>query len=348
MRPRLTRPIAEINSPRRVQEARPRVLCALRNVRRQPGAEPCQRKPRGLLERPSSRARQSRAVSTATSTETTGSYSSFSHRADPPREYITTIVLLYHRPCHMTAKSERQPRQPHPVEVAGNSPVYSHGCKSPLPVAEWVAGKPSCKPPGRKPYFRYSSQGCRWMTLYGYARVSVREPEDKNLDLQVERLVRAGCSMGNIRAEEASGAKDDRGGLLELLDLVVEGDTLVVTHIDRLSRGLTYGLQVIEGLHHAGVEFRSLVEDFDTSTANGKLQLSMVLAFSEWWRNSIRDRSVAGQAKARAEGRFPGRRPSLTEQQREYIQVERSKGVSQRELAKQMEVSRWTIQQVNR
>ena len=186
------------------------------------------------------------------------------------------------------------------------------------------------------------------MTLYGYARVSVREPEDKNLDLQVERLVRAGCAMDNIRAEEASGAKDDRGGLLELLDLVVEGDTLVVTHIDRLSRGLTYGLQVIEGLHHAGVEFRSLSEDFDTSTATGKLQLAMVLAFSEWWRNSIRDRSVAGQAKARAEGRFPGRRPSLTERQREHIRVERSKGVSQRELAKRLEVSRWTIQQVDR
>ena len=101
------------------------------------------------------------------------------------------------------------------------------------------------------------------MTLYGYARVSVREPEDKNLDLQVERLVRAGCSLGNIRAEEASGARNDRGGLLELLDLVVEGDTLVVTHIDRLSRGLTHGLQVIEGLHRAGVEFRSLVEIMD-------------------------------------------------------------------------------------
>ena len=125
------------------------------------------------------------------------------------------------------------------------------------------------------------------MTLYGYARVSVREPEDKNLDLQVERLVRAGCAMGNIRAEEASGAKNDRGSLLELLDLVVEGDTLVVTHIDRLSRGL----------HRAEVEFRSLAEDFDTATATGKLQLSMVLAFSEWWRNSIRERSVAGQAK---------------------------------------------------
>ena len=183
------------------------------------------------------------------------------------------------------------------------------------------------------------------MTLYGYARVSVREPEDKNLDLQVERLVRSGCAMGNIRAEEASGAKNDRGGLLELLDLVVEGDTLVVTHIDRLSRGLTHGLQVIEGLHRAGVEFRSLSEDFDTSTATGKLQLAMVLAFSEWWRNSIRDRSVAGQAKARAEGRFPGRRPSLTERQREYIRAERSKGVSQRELAKRLEVSLgWNLQ----
>ena len=90
-----------------------------------------------------------------------------------------------------------------------------------------------------------------------------------------------------------------------------------------------------------------MAEDFDTSTANGKPQLSMVLAFSEWWRNSIRERSVAGQAKARAEGRFPGRRHSLTEQQRKYIRAERSKGLSQRELAKLLEVSRWTIQQVD-
>ena len=123
---------------------------------------------------------------------------------------------------------------------------------------------------------------------------------------------------------------------------------MTVTHIDRLSRGLTYGLQVIEDLHLRGVEFRSLTEDFDTATSTGKLQLSMVLAFSEWWRNSNRERSVAGQAKARVEGRFPGRRPSLTEQQREYIRVERSKGVSQRVLAKRLDVSRWTIQQVDR
>ena len=183
------------------------------------------------------------------------------------------------------------------------------------------------------------------MTLYGYARVSVREPGDKNLDLQVKCLVRAGCAMGNIRAEEASGAKDERGGLLELLDMVVAGDTLLVTHIDRLSRRLTFGLQVIEDLHLRGVEFRSLAEDFDTSTANGNLQ--MVLAFSDWWRTSIRERSVADQDKARIEGRFSGRRPTLTDQQREHIREERSRGVSQRELAKRLEVSRWIIQQMD-
>ena len=48
------------------------------------------------------------------------------------------------------------------------------------------------------------------MALYGYARVSVREPEDKNLDLQVERLVRAGCAMGNIRAEETTRSRNTR------------------------------------------------------------------------------------------------------------------------------------------
>ena len=95
------------------------------------------------------------------------------------------------------------------------------------------------------------------MTLYGYARVSVREPEDKNLDLQVERLVRAGCALGNIRAEEASGAKDDRRGLLELLDLVIAGDTLVVTHIDRLSRGLTKKGSSIEPTFRLATRFYS-------------------------------------------------------------------------------------------
>ena len=84
-----------------------------------------------------------------------------------------------------------------------------------------MVGNSGCTTFGRILCISYSSRGCIGLTLYGYARVSVSEPEDKNLDLQVERLVRAGCAMGNIRAAEASGAKNDRGGLLELLDPVV-------------------------------------------------------------------------------------------------------------------------------
>ena len=146
-----------------------------------------------------------------------------------------------------------------------------------------------------------------------------------------------------VRKPPSSGVTDGAGWQENVSDLPPTRSTLAPP-----PTGLAYGLQVIEGLHHARVEFRSLAEDFDTATSTGKLQISMVLAFSEWWRNSIRDRSLAGQAKARVEGRFPGRRPSLSEQQREYIRVERSKGVSQRELAKLLEVSRWAIQQVDR
>ena len=127
---------------------------------------------------------------------------------------------------------------------------------------------------------------------------------------------------------------------------MVEGDSLVVTHIDRLSRELTYGLQVIEDLHLRGVQFGSLAEDFDTSTASGKLQLTMIMAFSEWWRNSIRERSIASQHKAKEEGRLPGRPTILTERQKEYVREELAKGVSQREPARLLEVSRWKIQQV--
>ena len=81
--------------------------------------------------------------------------------------------------------------------VAGNSPVYGPGWEFPLVVAQGVAGKPGLFLPGRTVYFCPFQPGVSRMTLYGYARVSVREPEDKNLDLQVERLVRAGCSLGN-------------------------------------------------------------------------------------------------------------------------------------------------------
>ena len=74
--------------------------------------------------------------------------------------------------------------------------------------------------------------------------------------------------------------------------------------------------------------------------------MTIVLAFSEWRRNSIGERSIAGQHKTREEGRFPGRPTVLTERQKVYVREEMAKGVSQRELTRVLEVSRWKIQQV--
>ena len=84
-----------------------------------------------------------------------------SHRASLPRVCFATLEPLYYRPCRITVESGTlTPGQPHPVEMAGNSPVYSHGCKFIPPVADGAAGKPSFNASGRKTYFRYSSQGC--------------------------------------------------------------------------------------------------------------------------------------------------------------------------------------------
>ena len=122
----------------------------------------------------------------------------------------------------------------------------------------------------------------------------------------------------------------------------------MVTHIDRLARSLIYGLQTIEALHRGGVNFRSLAEEIDTRTANGKLQLSVILAFAEWYRNSTRERSVDGQQRARAHGRVPGRPASTTPEQDAQILEALAQGVSQTEVARRMDISRDRVIRVER
>ena len=125
------------------------------------------------------------------------------HGRDAPARFPSRCTSLPWR-CWTTgsaAWSRSLERQPGPAPAGGP------GWKQPWgwlenPVYFSLAGRYT---------FAHSSQGCSRMTLYGYARVSVREPEDKNLDLQVEHLVRAGCPLGNIRAEEASGARNATG-----------------------------------------------------------------------------------------------------------------------------------------
>jgi len=98
-----------------------------------------------------------------------------------------------------------------------------------------------------------------------------------------------------------------------------EGDTIVVWKLDRLSRSLKDVLQIMERIGNAGAGIRSITENIDTTTAAGRMMMQMVVAFAEFERPMIRERTSVGLAAARAEGRIGGRRKKLDPAKRREI-----------------------------
>ena len=93
----------------------------------------------------------------------------------------------------------------------------------------------------------------------------------------------------------------------------------MVWKLDRLSRSLKDLLHLLERIEAAGAGFRSLTESIDTTTAAGRMLMQMLGSFAEYERAMVKERTAAGLAAARAEGRVGGRRPKLTAQQRADI-----------------------------
>lgn len=151
--------------------------------------------------------------------------------------------------------------------------------------------------------------------LIGYARVSRADEQDTAL--QKRALKEAGVER--IFEEKASGGRWDRPQLKKMLDQLRMGDVVVVWKLDRLSRSLKDLLHVMEQLEQAGAGFRSLTESVDTRTSAGRMLMQMVGSFAEFERSMIRERTRAGLAAARAEGRIGGRRPKLKVDQRTEI-----------------------------
>jgi DNA invertase Pin-like site-specific DNA recombinase len=143
--------------------------------------------------------------------------------------------------------------------------------------------------------------------LLGYARVS--KGDDQTNALQTKALRAAGCRR--LFEEAASGGRWDRPELQRLLDQLREGDTVVVWKLDRLSRSLKDVLHIMDQIGNAGAGFRSITENIDTTTPAGRMMMQMVGAFAEFERAMIRERTSAGLAAARAEGRIGGRRRKL-------------------------------------
>ena len=142
--------------------------------------------------------------------------------------------------------------------------------------------------------------------VYGYARVSTT---DQDLSIQNASLEAAGCIT--IFAEKKSGTRrDGRTELEVLLECVREGDTVIVTRIDRLARSIRDLQNIVHELREKGVTLKATEQPIDTATAAGKAFLDMLGVFAEFETNLRRERQMEGIAKAKAEGVYRGRKPS--------------------------------------
>ena len=145
------------------------------------------------------------------------------------------------------------------------------------------------------------------MPLYGYARVS---SPDQDLALQEHVLRAAGCHV--VRAEKRSGAsRDGRAELRLLLDFLHEGDTLVVTRIDRLARSVKDLQDIVHELKARGVALRATEQPVDTGSAAGKAFLDMLAVFAEFETSLRRERQLEGIRAAKARGVYKGRKPRI-------------------------------------
>lgn len=177
------------------------------------------------------------------------------------------------------------------------------------------------------------------MNKIGYARVSTATQEFAS---QLSALRAAGCS--EIVRETASGAKEDRAGLLQLLDSLNDGDALVVTRLDRLARSLRQLIELMQFFDARQISLISLADNIDTSTAAGKLTFHIFAALAEFERNLIRERTQAGLDAARAAGKTGGRPRALTIKQIEKAEKWIKDGVmTQQQAAAALGVARSTL-----
>ena len=175
---------------------------------------------------------------------------------------------------------------------------------------------------------------------FGYARVST---DGQSVEAQVRQLTRAGCKT--VFRETASGAKTDRSQLRRALDRLDAGDVLMVTRLDRLARSTRDLLNTLAAITDRKAGFRSLGDAWaDTTTAHGRLMLTVLGGLAEFERELIRARTAEGRERAKARGVRLGRKPKLTEhQKREAIKRRDRDGEPVREIARMFNVSHSTI-----
>lgn len=173
----------------------------------------------------------------------------------------------------------------------------------------------------------------------GYARVSTL---DQNLDRQIDNLKSAGCER--IFNEKMTGTRSDRPELRTMLLTLRSGDVLVIDSFSRLSRSTKDLLALVDQLTEQGVHLVSLKENLDTTTATGKLMLTMLSALSQFERDLIAERTIDGLKAARARGRCGGRPKVGTEKdKKQAVAMHAANIMSSSDIAKRFGVSVSTL-----
>src|SRR5712671_5951821 len=177
----------------------------------------------------------------------------------------------------------------------------------------------------------------------GLARVSTDAQEAR---LQHDALTEAGC--GRIYTEKVSTRKaaSERQGLAAALDYLRPGDTLVVWKLDRLGRSVKEVLTIADDLHARGIAVRILTGKLSGSYSphgEGKFFFTMMAAFAELERDIIHERTMAGLAAAKAQGRTGGRPTVMNTDKLAAARARRERGESPTQIAKALGISRASV-----
>ncbi|CAJ7431207.1 MULTISPECIES: recombinase family protein [Burkholderia] len=183
---------------------------------------------------------------------------------------------------------------------------------------------------------------------FAYARVSTSDQTTAN---QLREIEAAGFSVDKRRvvSESISGSvsADQRPGFAKLLDRMEESDVLIVTKLDRLGRNAMDVRATVEGLAERGIRVHCLaLGGVDLTSAAGRMTMQVLNAVAEFERDLLIERTHAGIARAKAEGKTMGRPSALSDQQRAEVLRELDAGASVAALARQFGTSRQTIMRV--
>jgi DNA invertase Pin-like site-specific DNA recombinase len=179
--------------------------------------------------------------------------------------------------------------------------------------------------------------------LIGLARVST---DAQDAQLQQDALAEAGCARIYVEKVSTRKAAAERPGLTAALDYLRPGDTLVVWKLDRLGRSVKDVLTIADDLHGRDIGVRILTGKLSGSyspTGEGKFFFTMMAAFAELERDIIHERTMAGLAAAKAQGRNGGRPTVMDADKLAAARARRARGESPTEIARALGVSRASV-----